>query len=140
MFVILDTNHYRELAARSQIGLNLECRLDERQCDAFTTIVTIQEVSQGWLAEINRKAAGRGQLNAYRQYYQAVRSFEDITYLPFDEETAETFHHLQSLRLITGTMDLKIAAIALSHDALLLSRNLKDFIKVPGLRVENWLD
>jgi tRNA(fMet)-specific endonuclease VapC len=37
-------------------------------------------------------------------------------------------------------MDLKIACIALAHEALLLSRNLVDFEKVPGLRVENWLD
>lgn len=39
-----------------------------------------------------------------------------------------------------GTMDLKIAAICLAHDATLLTRNLVDFEKVPGLRVENWLD
>jgi len=31
-------------------------------------------------------------------------------------------------------MDLKIAAIALAHDARLFSRNLIDFRKVPGLR------
>ncbi len=37
-------------------------------------------------------------------------------------------------------MDLKIAAICVTHDILLLSRNLLDFQKVPGLRVENWLD
>lgn len=37
-------------------------------------------------------------------------------------------------------MDLKIAAICIAHDAMLLSRNLVDFEKVPGLRVENWLD
>lgn len=39
-----------------------------------------------------------------------------------------------------GTMDLKISAIALSHDALLLSRNLVHFQQVPGLKIENWLD
>ena len=36
-------------------------------------------------------------------------------------------------------MDLKIACIALVHNALLLSANLRDFQQVPGLRVENWL-
>ncbi len=35
--------------------------------------------------------------------------------------------------------DLKIAAITLNHDAILLSRNLKDFEQVPGLKVEDWL-
>jgi tRNA(fMet)-specific endonuclease VapC len=37
-------------------------------------------------------------------------------------------------------MDLKIAATALVRGALLLSANRRDFDRVPGLRVENWLD
>jgi tRNA(fMet)-specific endonuclease VapC len=47
---------------------------------------------------------------------------------------------LRRLRIRIGTQDLKIAAIALSRDALLLSANLRDFQRVPGLRVENWLE
>jgi tRNA(fMet)-specific endonuclease VapC len=39
-----------------------------------------------------------------------------------------------------GSQDLKIAAIALAQGALLLSANLRDFRKVPGLQVENWLE
>ncbi len=35
-------------------------------------------------------------------------------------------------------MDLKIAAIAMSLGATLLSRNLADFKKVPELKVEDW--
>jgi tRNA(fMet)-specific endonuclease VapC len=46
--------------------------------------------------------------------------------------------HFQRVRI--GTMDLRIASLALTHETLLLSRNLVDFQKVPGLRVENWLD
>ncbi len=36
-------------------------------------------------------------------------------------------------------MDLKIAAVALVSDCLLLSANLRDFEQVAALRVENWL-
>ena len=49
-------------------------------------------------------------------------------------------NRLESQHVRVGTMDLKIASICLAHDALLLSRNLVDFEKVPELRVANWLD
>ena len=39
-----------------------------------------------------------------------------------------------------GRGDLLIAAITLAHQATLVTRNLKDFRLVPGLRVENWID
>jgi predicted nucleic acid-binding protein len=39
---------------------------------------------------------------------------------------------------VCGTMDLKIAAIVLSHDGTLLSKNLSDFRKVPRLKVADW--
>ena len=37
-------------------------------------------------------------------------------------------------------MDLKIAAIALANDAVVLTCNRRDFEKVPGLRFDNWMD
>ncbi len=140
MFVILDTNHYRELVHDTRLGERLKLRLINADADAFITIVTAQEVSQGWTAEINRKSAGREQVRAYREFLIALKAFEKITILPFDDDAAEEFHRLQGLRLRGGTMDLKIAGIAISHSALLLSRNLADFQSIPGLRVENWLD
>lgn len=60
--------------------------------------------------------------------------------MPFDEAVAHQFDHLRGQRLRPGAMDLKIAAPALVHNALLLSANRRDFERVPGLRVENWLD
>ena len=140
MFLILDTNHYRELAAGTSIGLDLERRLIDSGYDVFTTIVTIQEVTQGWLAEINRRRAGRDQLAAYDQFFRAIRSFENIDYLPFDAEAVESFDRLRALFPNSGTMDLKIAAVSISHAALLLTRNVGDFSRLPEVRVENWLD
>ena len=48
------------------------------------------------------------------------------------------YQRLRRLRVRIGTMDLKIAAIVLTHDATLLTKNLSDFRKVPGLKVADW--
>lgn len=55
-----------------------------------------------------------------------------------DERASQQFQRLWQARIRIGTMDLKIAAIALVNDATLLTRNLSDFGKVPDLRIEDW--
>jgi tRNA(fMet)-specific endonuclease VapC len=59
--------------------------------------------------------------------------------VPFDEQAANEFQGLRAHTIRIGTMDLKIAAIALIHDALLLSANLRDFQQVPNLCAANWI-
>ena len=83
--------------------------------------------------------AGREQIRAYERFQATITAFSKLDLLPFDEEAARHFHRLQSARVRIGTKDLKIASICLATDATLLTRNLVDFEKVPGLRVENWL-
>jgi tRNA(fMet)-specific endonuclease VapC len=63
----------------------------------------------------------------------------DWEIVPFDERAAARFAGLRKQRIRIGTMDLKIASIALVHDALLVTANLSDFSLVPELRCENWL-
>jgi tRNA(fMet)-specific endonuclease VapC len=63
-----------------------------------------------------------------------------FTRLPFDEEAAARFLKLRKQGLRIGTMDLRIACIVMEHNAVLLTRNTKDFEQVPGLKFENWLD
>ncbi len=60
--------------------------------------------------------------------------------LEWDQDALAACESLRKKRLRMSTSDMKIASIALAHDATLLTRNLQDFTKVPGLRVENWLD
>ena len=91
-----------------------------------------------WRAK--RERPGREQVPAYRQFQHTRAAFQKYVVLPFDADAAGVFHRLQGERIRAGTMDLKIAAICIAHHATLLTRNLADFEKVPGLRVENWLD
>lgn len=140
MVAVLDTNHFRELAFATPLGTRLEHRADAEGADLFLTIITVQEATAGWLALINSVKAGRGQISAYRRFQATISAFHAFDILPFDDAAADQFESLQLQRLRAGTMDLKIAAICLAHDAVLLTRNRADFEKIPGLRVANWLD
>src|SRR6266568_5400891 len=101
-------------------------------CSSFSTRII--------MALINRKRPGHEQVHAYARFQNCIEALTKLTILPFDESAARLFENLKRQRLRCGTMDLKIAAICLVHDGLLLTRNLSDFAKIPGLRVENWLD
>jgi tRNA(fMet)-specific endonuclease VapC len=60
--------------------------------------------------------------------------------VPFDDLAATRVNELRKQRIRIGSQDLKIAAMVLTCNGLLLSTNLRDFRQVPGLRVENWLE
>lgn len=64
--------------------------------------------------------------------------FSQARIAPFDDAAAGRFDSLRKQRVRLATMDLRIAAIALVGGFTLLSRNLVDFQKVPGLVVEDW--
>ena len=48
--------------------------------------------------------------------------------------------HLQRIGAPIGPYDLLIAGIALAHDLTVVTRNTREFSRVPGLRVDNWYD
>ncbi len=93
---------------------------------------------RGWLAVLAKARTISQQVSAYARLLRQLDDYRKIRVLPFDERAAAEFERLQKLKLRVGTMDLKVAAIVLAHDATLLSRNLQDFEKVPGLTVEDW--
>jgi tRNA(fMet)-specific endonuclease VapC len=63
--------------------------------------------------------------------------------LPFDSPAEEFYgsirNRLESAGTPIGGNDLLIAAQALSHDHTLVTDNDKEFSRIEGLRVENWL-
>ncbi|MGV3660196.1 MAG: type II toxin-antitoxin system VapC family toxin [Prosthecobacter sp.] len=140
MFV-LDTNHYSEFVRKSAAGLRLRQRMEASHVDDFfLAIITPQEVLKGWLAEIQpHRQLDRG-VRSYAQFQESLEDLPRWTCLPWSVDSADTFDSLRAAKITIGTMDLRIASIALEYGATVLTRNLVDFTKVPGLQVENWLD
>ena len=84
-------------------------------------------------------AMSRAQIPAYSRLGQLFNVLPEWDIILLDERAADQFASLRQQRIRIGTMDLKIASIALVNDALLVTANLHDFSQVPGLRCENWL-
>ena len=138
--VILDTNHYSEYLRNSAAGVRLRTKLDAIGAAGFLTIVTPEEVLSGWLARIRGKLAPEKLLKAYTDFQEGIESLHEWTLLPWSIDASNIFDDLRRRGVRIGTLDLRIASIALNYDALVLTRNRVDFERVPGLRVENWLD
>lgn len=68
--------------------------------------------------------------------------FSPLGSLPFDDSCAETYarirHDLSIQGRLIGPNDLLIAAIAVAHDAVLVTHNQKEFCRVAGLRLTDW--
>jgi len=140
VFVVLDTNHFREVAEATSRAVRFRQRAEAERADVFLSIITVQEAVSGWLALINSLSAGRKQVRGYASFQKTIAAFQEFSILAFDVEAAEIFHKLRSEHPRAGTMDLKIAAVCLAHDATLLTRNVADFENITDLCVENWLD
>lgn len=103
----------------------------EEQC---TTTVTLSEIAY---------AAAR---NGDQEVTSRIRDLiaEATTVLPFDHEAAEVYGRLRGqLERVGVRLDepsLRIAAIALSHDLTLVTASSRLYDRVPGLRIENWLE
>jgi tRNA(fMet)-specific endonuclease VapC len=138
--VVLDTDHMSLLEwSGTQGSVRLRARLAALPpAEVVTSIISYEEQVRGWMAYIALLRSVTQQVDAYRRLHRQLDNYCRIPIPVFDGPAAATFQQLRRTRLRMGTMDLKIAAIVLSREATLLSRNLADFGQVPGLQVEDW--
>ena len=138
--ILLDTDHLSVFTdERDPRHALLNSRLETAAEEVACTIVNVEEVLRGWLAVIHRLREVHQQLPAYSRLGLFLNLLSDWEIMPFDEPAADKFTSLRRKRIRIGTMDLKIASIALVNDALLVTANLRDYALVPELRCENWL-
>ena len=79
-----------------------------------------------------------------QQNKQALQAFIlPLEIMPYDEEAAYHYGHLRALLETKGTpigsLDLLIAAHALSLKSTLVTNNKKEFTRVPHLKIEDWV-
>jgi tRNA(fMet)-specific endonuclease VapC len=138
--VALDTDHMSLLEWEERPETQrLRARLGQLPvADVATTIVSFEEQMRGWMSYLSKATRLDRQIEGYGRLKSQLQNYCEIPVLEFDEKAASEFERLRQMRLRIGTMDQKIAAIVVSRDAILLSKNLVDFSKVPGLKVEDW--
>jgi len=70
------------------------------------------------------------------------RFFRPFLSIPFDDRCVESYglirRDLESRGTPIGANDLLIAATAKAHDLILVTHNVREFARVPGLEIEDW--
>lgn len=90
------------------------------ECDeeVVTTIISAEEIMRGWLAEIHRAKSPQRQIASYHRLGELFDDFAAMTVLPFNEDAANVLSSLRAARVRVGTLDVKIAAIAIANGQL----------------------
>jgi tRNA(fMet)-specific endonuclease VapC len=106
--------------------------------DIAITIVTVEEQMYGRLNRIRRSNSADEIISAYASLQKTINYLTDFQLLDFDGVAYNYYAQLLQQKIRVGTQDLRIAAITLSKSGILLTRNRRDFEKIPGLRFEDW--
>src|SRR5690242_3592748 len=105
-----------------------------------TTIVAAVEMLQGRHAFLLKAAGGKRLLLAQQLLDESEKLLLDTQIFPVNARAAAEFDQLRQVKKLKniGRRDLLIACIALAHNAVLITRNIKHFNLVPQLRLEDW--
>ena len=117
-------------------------RVTQEVSNVVTTIVTVQELFNGWAGRVNDPAEANNLVRIYGRLWQTTEFLKTIEILTFSE-LANIYHQkiiLEHKILAKKRLekDMRIAAISLSVSGTIITRNHKDFLQVPDLKIEDW--
>jgi tRNA(fMet)-specific endonuclease VapC len=136
---ILDTNIVT-LLQHNNIQIIQRARV-VGEFNIFVTTVTLEEQLKGRLAVINKCNSNKnleGLASAHRQLKLTQKFFCSLNLLEFNQAACECYQELRQQKINIGSQDLRIAAIALVSQAVVVTQNYRDFIKVPNVILEDW--
>ena len=104
-------------------------------------VVVVEEIMRGRLNSIRQAEAGKSKISVTRSYELFEQTFSDFRRLPLLSYTPQAeaiYREWRKSQIRLSTHDLRIAAICVAYSAKLISRNRRDFERVPELEVEFW--
>lgn len=102
------------------------------------TSTIVEESLGGWSAKLRQAKTNIDQARAAELMADAFMFLAQFPVRAVTFDSLNRFDRLAKQRLNIGRMDLKIASLALELDATVVTSNLRDFGRVPGLKVEDW--
>jgi tRNA(fMet)-specific endonuclease VapC len=105
--------------------------------DVRVTSVTVEEQLSGWFATLRAARTPPQIETAHTRLSEAVRVLSGRDIVPFTA-FAVRYQTLLRQKLNVGGNDLRIASIALEVAATVVTRNLRDFRRIPGVQCEDW--
>jgi len=140
MRFLLDTDHISIL--QKQSGPEYRAMMPRiaqvPRADLAFCIVSFHEQVLGCNTYIAQAKTSADIVRGYLMFDRVLSAFAAARVLPFDAKASVVFDGLVSKRVRIATMDLRIASIALSQGSTLLTRNSRDFGRVPQLLIEDW--
>lgn len=113
--------------------------LDQHRSDVVVvSTVSVEEALGGWYACIRQAKTYHDQAKASKSIAHTMMLMNRFPIVAVTEDSLRRAESQVKAKLNIGRMDLKIAALALELDATVVTNNLRDFSRVPGLKVEDW--
>ncbi len=106
--------------------------------DIAITIINVEEIMRGRFAQLHRAKKPQERMRAYQWLSRSFEFLCKFAVLKYDTQAEAHFQNFRAQKIRVGTQDLRIAAIALSHNATLVTRNKRDFERISALRIEDW--
>lgn len=132
MLCMLDTNICIYLIKRKPLHVIDQLRTFEPG-DVAVSSITVAELQYG-VSKSNQRERNRVALAEF---------LSPLEVLPFDENASGHYGDircdLEKMGNVIGSMDLLIAAHARSLSLTLITNNIREFQRVPGLRADNWV-
>lgn len=102
------------------------------------TVISVEEQLTGWYAKLRKAKKPDELIRAYQNLAHGVEMLSGFRVFTFTQSSWYRYEQLKAQKINIGKNDLKIAAIALDYDSVLVTRNKSDFSRVPNLQIEDW--